>query len=81
MVGTDADITVLDPNRTWTVAKEDLFYKEPWSPFIGWDISCKVASTVVRGNVVYDGSSVCVPVGFGQFIRPGDAQASHSSGR
>lgn len=81
MVGTDADITVLDPNRTWTVAKEDLFYKEPWSPFIGWDISCKVASTVVRGNVVYDGSSVCVPAGFGQFIRPGDAQASHSSGR
>ena len=85
MIGTDADITILDPNQSWTVTKEVLCYKEPWSPFIGWELTCKVVGTVVRGRVVYDGSSVCAPPGFGRFIRPGiprtQPDPSHSSGR
>lgn len=69
-VGTDADITVIDPRASWTVTREQLFYKEPWSPFIGWTLTCKVAGTIVRGQVVYDGADICAQPGFGRFIQP-----------
>lgn len=70
LVGTDADITILNPKQTWTVKKDQLYYKEPWSPFIGWEITGKIVSTIVRGTVVYNGDNICTKPGFGQFIRP-----------
>jgi len=33
--GYKADICLLDPNRSWTVSKDNLLYKCGWSPFEG----------------------------------------------
>jgi dihydroorotase len=50
-----ADITVIDPDKTWTVKKDKLRSKSKNSPFIGWKLSARVAYTILGGRVVYQG--------------------------
>jgi dihydroorotase len=49
-----ADLVLVDPNRSWTVAKENLLYKCAWSPWEGTTFSHKVVKTFVNGSLVYD---------------------------
>ncbi|PKG24786.1 allantoinase AllB [Niallia nealsonii] len=53
-VSKDADIILLDPNQSYVVKKEDLYYRHQHSPYIGRKINCRVTKTLVRGNVVFD---------------------------
>jgi dihydropyrimidinase len=58
-VGSDADIVVLDPNRTWTVHHEDLHMSADYSCWDGWELHGKVVTTILRGSVlVHDGRFV-----------------------
>lgn len=50
----DADIILLDPNQSYQVRKEDLYYRHPNSPYIGRTIDCRVTKTFVRGQLVFD---------------------------
>jgi dihydroorotase len=52
--GYKADICLLDPNRSWTVSKDNLLYKCGWSPFEGNTFSSRVIKTIVNGTIVYD---------------------------
>lgn len=49
-----ADLTLVDMNSEWTVAKENLLYKCNWSPLEGTTFQTKVNQTFVNGNLVYD---------------------------
>jgi len=49
-----ADLTLVDLNSPWTVAKENLFYKCGWSPLEGTTFHAAVQQTFVNGNLVYD---------------------------
>ncbi len=49
-----ADLTLVDLNNPWTVAKENLLYKCGWSPLEGTTFSTKIEKTVVNGNLIYD---------------------------
>ncbi|HKK76235.1 MAG TPA: dihydroorotase [Saprospiraceae bacterium] len=49
-----ADIVILDPEKNWTVAKDNLYYKCNWSPLEGKTLKGQVQTTIVNGNVVYD---------------------------
>lgn len=53
-VSYDADIILLDPNKSYTVQAEDLYYRHQHSPYVGRDINCRVTKTFVRGQLVYD---------------------------
>lgn len=53
-VGKDADIIFVDPNRSYTLKREDLYYKNKHSAYEGRKIDCRVTKTIVRGHVVYD---------------------------
>lgn len=53
-VSKDADIILVDPNQSYVVQKEDLYYRHPHSPYIGKKINCRVTKTFVRGNLVFD---------------------------
>lgn len=53
-VAKDADIILLDPNQSYTLRREDLYYKNKHSAYEGREIDCRVTKTIVRGNVVFD---------------------------
>ena len=49
-----ADLTLVDLNTSWTVAKDNILYKCGWSPLEGITFTTKVVKTFVNGNLVYD---------------------------
>ena len=53
-VSKDADIILVDPNSSYTLKREDLYYKNKHSAYEGRKIDCRVTKTILRGNVVYD---------------------------
>lgn len=53
-VSKDADIILVDPNQSYTVKREELYYKNKHSAYEGRKIDCRVTKTIVRGNVVFD---------------------------
>lgn len=68
----DADIVLLDPNISYTLKREDLYYKNKFSPYEGRTINCRVTKTIVRGNVVYDFQEGIVGNPIGQLISSND---------
>ncbi|WP_183356191.1 dihydroorotase [Geomonas silvestris] len=53
--GAVGDVTVIDPNKEWTVVAEKLETKSKNSPFIGWQMKGASAYTIVKGQVVHKG--------------------------
>ncbi|MBK8566117.1 MAG: dihydroorotase [Saprospiraceae bacterium] len=51
--GNWADLALVDLNREWTVAKDNLYYKCGWSPFEGHTFKGKVESTIVSGHLAW----------------------------
>ena len=50
----EADITIIDPDREWTVNKEESASKSRNTPFHGWKLKGKAVATIVGGKVVFD---------------------------
>lgn len=53
-VSKDADIILVDPNQSYVVKRENLYYKNKHSAYEGRKIDCRVTKTIVRGHVVFD---------------------------
>jgi dihydroorotase len=51
--GYAADLVLVDPNRPWTVTKENILYKCGWSPVEGCTFTSTVTHTFVNGNAVF----------------------------
>jgi dihydroorotase len=51
--GFDADITIIDEHKEWTVTWEGFWSKSKNSPFLGWTLTGVVEYTVCGGKVVY----------------------------
>jgi dihydropyrimidinase len=67
-VGADADIVLIDPERRWTVRNEDLHMLPDYSCWEGWEMTGKVTTTILRGDVLYeDGTYVGSRTG-GRFL-------------
>ncbi len=63
-VGKDADIVVVDTQRSWTVNRDDLFTKNRWSAFEGIELMGRPIATFLRGKPVYrDGQILGEPQG------------------
>jgi allantoinase len=68
-VGTDADFTLVDPDREWTLTdRHALHSKSTVTPFEGESFVGAVTGTVVRGESVYDGERVVGSAGFGSRV-------------
>ena len=67
--GADADLAVIDLDQNWRLEANDLFYRNPFSAFVGATFRGKVVETIVRGETVFkDGKIIALP-GYGQFLR------------
>lgn len=49
-IGYDADFTVVDLKRRWTVSADWLASRCGWSPFEGWELTGKPIGTIIRGR-------------------------------
>jgi allantoinase len=52
------------------VAAAELHSNAGWSPYEGRAVTGRVAMTLVRGTVVYDGTHVVGEPGYGRFVAP-----------
>jgi allantoinase len=52
--GSDADVVLFDPARTWTVTVEDHLHRQPWSPYAGKELTGRVLRTLRRGETIFD---------------------------
>ncbi|AGB16206.1 allantoinase [Halovivax ruber XH-70] len=65
-VGTDADLTIVDPDREWTLTdRETLHSKNTVTPFEGESFVGRATATIVRGEVVYQDGTVTGEPGYG----------------
>lgn len=53
--GSPADITIIDPDKKWTVNANKFMSKSKNSPFIGMKLSGKADKTILAGRVVHEG--------------------------
>jgi len=49
-----ADLVLINPNKSYTVAKENLLYKCGWSPFEGTEFSSTITHTFVNGILMFN---------------------------
>lgn len=57
-VGFDADIAIVDPNKSHVIKAENSLSAQEYTPFEGFEFNAKVATTFLRGQKIYDGDSV-----------------------
>lgn len=57
-VGSVADVTVFDPEKSWTLVKENIVSKSKNSPFINHSLKGRVFKTIVSGIVKYDSPKI-----------------------
>lgn len=53
-VGSDGDVTIIDPNRSWTVDPTEFRSLSRNCPYEGWELRGRATHTVVGGRVVFD---------------------------
>jgi allantoinase len=76
--GFDADLVVWDPDATFVVREQALFFKHRVSPYLGMDLSGVVHRTFLRGVEVFDGRNH--PAGaIGQTLLGRDAPSGRDS--
>ena len=51
MAGRPADVTVIDPNRVWTIDAAQFKSKSRNTPFHDWKVTGKAVATIVGGEV------------------------------
>ncbi len=56
--GYHADVVIVDPNKAYTVHKDNILFQCGWSPLEGTTFPCSVEKTLVNGQIVFDGETV-----------------------
>ncbi|MGQ4911612.1 MAG: dihydroorotase [Candidatus Thorarchaeota archaeon] len=70
-VGSDADLTILDPKKEATIRADQLHSRADYTPFEGWKVKGVPVKTLVRGRVVMDNGypgDIIGESGYGKFI-------------
>ena len=56
--GFDADIALVDPARSWTIAAKDSPSTQGYTPFEGLEMSARVDATFLRGMKIFEDGQV-----------------------
>lgn len=68
-VGSDADIVLFDPNEKHTLSAKTHHMNVDYSAYEGRELTGKVKTVLLRGQVAIDGNKCLVDKGYGQFIK------------
>lgn len=68
-VGSDADIILIDPNEKHTLSAATHHMNVDYSGYEGWQLTGKVKTVLLRGQIAIDNNECKVPKGYGQFIK------------
>jgi allantoinase len=69
-VGADADLVLFDPDRRWTLRRQDVQTRSAISPYVGRRFTGAVARTIVRGKTVQKDGEIVGGPGWGQLVLP-----------
>jgi allantoinase len=70
--GYDADIVIVDPLESFVVHAADSESQQGYTPFEGVELSARVKSTFLRGELVYDNGNIVGPAR-GRYLRRPEA--------
>jgi dihydropyrimidinase len=66
--GSDADLVVFDPNKSWTVRWQDLHMSTEYNCWDGWELTGKVRDTILRGSVIVEDETFVGSKTGGKFV-------------
>lgn len=69
-VGADADFALVDPDKRWTLASNELETRSGVSAYLGRRFTGRVVRTIVRGRTVFLDGTITGDAGWGQLVRP-----------
>jgi dihydropyrimidinase len=67
--GSDADIILLDPNRQHTLSSATHHMNVDYSAYEGWQLTGKIHTVLLRGQVAIDEGECMIGKGYGRFIK------------
>ena len=68
-VGTDADITLFDPDCSWTISKDTIHSAAGYSAYEGFNVTGKVVMTYLRGRLIMGDDIYLGLNGDGKYLR------------
>lgn len=68
-VGSDADILLFDANEKHILSAKTHHMNVDYSGYEGWEVTGKVKTVLLRGQVVIDNNECKVAKGYGQFVK------------
>lgn len=68
-VGSDADIVIIDPNEKHTLSAATHHMNVDYSGYEGWELTGKVKTVLLRGQVAIDNNECLLEKGYGKFIK------------
>ena len=64
----DADIVLFDPKKKHVITQETQHMRCDYSSYEGWEVTGKVRTVFLRGNLAIDQGKAFIGKGFGKFI-------------
>lgn len=68
-IGSDADIVIFDPNEKHTLSAKTHHMNVDYSGYEGWELTGKVKTVLLRGQVAIDEGKCLLQKGYGKFIK------------
>jgi len=68
-IGSDADIILLDPNEKHTLSAKTHHMNVDYSAYEGMQLTGKVKTVILRGQVAVEGGETKISKGYGKFVR------------
>jgi dihydroorotase (multifunctional complex type) len=69
-IGSDADLTLVDSKKSWTVKARKMKSQAGWSPFEGRRFKGRPVSVVLRGRIAMQDEELLAQPGDGEYVAP-----------
>jgi len=70
-IDSDADIIIFDPKKKHTLSAKTHHMNVDYSAYEGWDVTGKVETVLLRGNIAIDKGKEKIKKGYGKFVKRG----------